>query len=29
MKTNVQVACPACGAQRFVEVNSLIAEDAI
>lgn len=29
MKTNVQVACPACGAQRFIEVNPLIAEDVI
>ena len=29
MKTNVQVSCPACGAQRFVEVDPLIAEDAI
>ena len=29
MITNVQVSCPACGAQRFVEVDPLIAEDAV
>ena len=29
MRTNVQVSCPACGAQRFVDVDALIAEDAV
>lgn len=29
MKIEAKVTCPACGAQRFVEVESAIAEDAV